>query len=921
MDRINKIASGVEHRLGRIKTYDQGGVVGEDENDVGISAGRAASAQGDKVIQGLLDSPDEVTAPVNQGTAAPMDFSGMAKLGQGIADMKRPVDNATAPQYMQPTNAQLYPNAPTAPANLVAPGSLGDQGGLVTKMGVIPMQRIQSGMRRVMDDGGTVQPTPEEALMDGQHVPAILQTGERVLSREQAATPEAMRIPYPSEQGVAAPKETLPGTPAERQAIDVDRKKAMGQGQQGLVGLGIAKIHEHHLEDQPAAAPSMGSIPNLSNVAPPVPDSSALPNMGQRQAPVPTLGEQPVTMRSMNPNMQIPGLTPSGTAAAAPPQIQTGYRAQAAELSKAQKEAMHAYGLSGDPEDKAKADAASLALQNLKFQNPWGTAENHPGFGGKLGHIAAAIGNVAGNIVAPETMEMIPGTAANRQAQARYTMGQIEKETPEVTARESEEGKFDKTLQPKLLSGEENTRTNPATGERQHLYENPDGSTQWVAEGSAPGRVGLPQMTTAAPTAAAPTAAQPEAAGSMANAPAGAPVAYQYGKPAGTGLTPDEQLIAANKEMRAATASGDPTRIEKAKANLEDVSSVTTKMADKPTGTEGVKQYQEQLKTTGLNVPKGYAPVKPDILPTDTNATAADKVKDYTTSVNNAILADRADKAQAARESEAATRERHADERKDRGTIGYAEDKDGQTILTNKFDAGLNGQTFEPSTPGDVNKDRAATRQLNDVQLNTSRYTKAARDYDAANLSPQIIQKDTDNLAWIMNKSGFYDINASISAGGNITLPMVTAAGEKASTLKKSEQYNALSPQGKELFNGYIRTLASVPAYQKALTGIGRSNKEMLDLELANIANPTLGTKVILDKQAQFQENINRATEGFPKLPGMKKASQVKSETEGTYTAPKPADVQRTGTFKGQTVYQLKNGTTVDASGKPIEVK
>ena len=128
--------------------YDEGG-------DVGIEAGRKASAQGDATVQSLLDSPDEVTAPVNQGTAAPMDFSGMAKLGQGIADMKRPADNATAPQYMQPTNAQLYPNAPTAPQNAVVPGY--DTGGDVSIDGALP----------TYDKGGPVD------VNDGQHQLAI----------------------------------------------------------------------------------------------------------------------------------------------------------------------------------------------------------------------------------------------------------------------------------------------------------------------------------------------------------------------------------------------------------------------------------------------------------------------------------------------------------------------------------------------------------------------------------------------------------------------------------------------------------------------------------------------------------------------------------------------------------------------------
>jgi hypothetical protein len=56
-------------------------------------------------------------------------------------------------------------------------------------------------------------------------------------------------------------------------------------------------------------------------------------------------------------------------------------------------------------------------LRKLQFQdaNPLGSANNHPGFIGKALHIASKIGNAAGDIFAPATMELIPGTDANRQ--------------------------------------------------------------------------------------------------------------------------------------------------------------------------------------------------------------------------------------------------------------------------------------------------------------------------------------------------------------------------------------------------------------------------------------------------------------------------------------------------------------------------
>lgn len=58
-------------------------------------------------------------------------------------------------------------------------------------------------------------------------------------------------------------------------------------------------------------------------------------------------------------------------------------------------------------------------LQKVRFAqaNPWGTANNHPGTMGKIAHVLSVAGNIAGDIVAPSTMSLIPGTQLNRQVQ------------------------------------------------------------------------------------------------------------------------------------------------------------------------------------------------------------------------------------------------------------------------------------------------------------------------------------------------------------------------------------------------------------------------------------------------------------------------------------------------------------------------
>lgn len=58
-------------------------------------------------------------------------------------------------------------------------------------------------------------------------------------------------------------------------------------------------------------------------------------------------------------------------------------------------------------------------LEKIRWQqdNPWGTANNHPGKLGKIAHAFSTLGNIAGDIFAPTTMALIPGTQLNRQVQ------------------------------------------------------------------------------------------------------------------------------------------------------------------------------------------------------------------------------------------------------------------------------------------------------------------------------------------------------------------------------------------------------------------------------------------------------------------------------------------------------------------------
>ena len=91
----------------------------------------------------------------------------------------------------------------------------------------------------------------------------------------------------------------------------------------------------------------------------------------------------------------------------------------------------------------ADYDRNLLAREADQNANPWGTAENHPGVLGKIAHGLAKAGNIAGDILAPSTMALIPGTELNRRAaygeNQRNLAGAEQRETAEEAVRQRPE--------------------------------------------------------------------------------------------------------------------------------------------------------------------------------------------------------------------------------------------------------------------------------------------------------------------------------------------------------------------------------------------------------------------------------------------------------------------------------------------------
>lgn len=567
--------------------YDEGG-------DVGIDAGRRAQSQGDADVQALLNSPD--AAPTaNSGTAAPakMDLSG---LGKAIGQMRQPGDQAQAPEWM-PATAQSTPDM--AAPSMSALGQQNQQPGLpvLDCGGDVKMQ--------VYDDGGPVD------VNDGQHQIAVLKDGEKVLnpqeadayragqkSAQTAAAPTevasaaqpvqtnaegapaegapAAKIPadsdtrgpnsrakttpdtsyageqikpaapdqaiteagmkengtHPSQQ--PAPVQMQNGTPAERQAITVDKQKAMGMGLAGLVPLGLANIHEGQLGEQPGAM-EQGATP---------PAALAQPK---------------------GPGMPQMNTEPTAPAAPAAP-VQMDRKAKIADYDAKIQAALD----SATPEGKELADRLSYAKQAYEHHTPWGSAENHPGFLGKLAHGAAEVGNIAGDIVAPRTMAIIPGTDLNRRGQEAGMQKMTAQDTTLNTARADEVAKTAKTApaQEQLIA---------AGTALQAAKDSKDPASILKAQQSYDNIV------------------------SSFNAKEVPPVKEDV---------PENRLADANMALQKAQAAGDPAAIQTAQNNVKaitDAINAKTGAAAAPATPEDVKDYQTRVGTVLAAMPDGPA--------------------------------------------------------------------------------------------------------------------------------------------------------------------------------------------------------------------------------------------------------------------------------------------------------------------------
>lgn len=202
-----------------------------------------------------------------------------------------------------------------------------------------------------------------------------------------------------------------------------------------------------------------------------------------------------------------------------------------------------------------------------------------------------------------------------------------------------------------------------------------------------------------------------------------------------------------------------------------------------------------------------------------------------------------------------------------------------QQVLSTPSEVAAKGfQNPVKVTPGDIEKEKSASAMISDVQLNKSRYSAAMNQVYG---EPVTAKQATALAALTPEKLGI-----DIGHGFGLSLPDVIQKVTNATA------FSDLSNAQKKAMVGYYSTLASVPGYQKALTQIGRANKEMMDLELRTVPTPLMDKETFGIMLDRFQGNIDQVGQRTIRFPGIPTVQDVRRQYEGQQQE-LPADVQQ----------------------------
>ena len=357
-------------------------------------------------------------------------------------------------------------------------------------------------------------------------------------------------------------------------------------------------------------------------------------------------------------------------------------------------------------------------------------------------------------------------------------------------------------------------------------------------------------------TPVAGTIAAPPTSGSpTSNAPYGTPL----------GQKPSEEDKALMDYMQTSGLPNTPQGREQARTDLF----YRQHPSDAPIGSDGAKSKNaiitSQLKKAGIDASLYSVSATDSVTSANAKQSAAEKA-----------LSDQ-------RAQQAAERIANAAANKDsdkNSQVGWAfNPQTKEKIFTTAGEAKTNGyQYFQKDTSTDTEKAETTQRQWNDVQLNISRYRMAV------NALPGNISTDhAKNMEAILSDGSVLPSVSVLGTG--------FSSGRLGDVLKNtthSTEWNYLTPQERDAVTGYLRSKSTILAYQKALSGSSRSNKEMLDLEMNNIPDPTVGATVAGPRFDAFQENIDTASQGIGRVPWMESVRELRARIENPSSNKQP---------------------------------
>jgi hypothetical protein len=229
--------------------------------------------------------------------------------------------------------------------------------------------------------------------------------------------------------------------------------------------------------------------------------------------------------------------------------------------------------------------------------------------------------------------------------------------------------------------------------------------------------------------------------------------------------------------------------------------------------------------------------------------------------------------------------------------------KTGQRELTTMGDVKAQGLTNPVKvSQADLEKETTLNAQMNDLQLNTSRFKAAL------NAMGPLSKADVGNMTRVLSDKSINSFLANELTFG-VALDQMSQ-GEKASA------WNALSPDKQAALIGSLRMKNSALLFQKVSTGMGRASKEAMDIEISNMPSPIEGATVGNQKLQSFQENIDQMAARSVKLPWMDQPQDVRSRIERQATD----QYNKTQAGRPQGQYRAPQGATVK-EGQNIQIR